>query len=178
MRTSRTGGTKLFQNVVDRFDQTGAASRIKRWQPRLAMLSAGPGTAKTSRFCSMACDAVESDSLRRVGSTPNTSHHGAGAIGFKIRSRATGSRIVSAGNCTTITASLSKLLLEETVNLAVRHAAIVPSLPNRCENLLERLGATLIRTIRVGGDHIMRGAEPDPGRVRRQDLRASALRRV
>ena len=49
-----------------------APSRIKRWQPRLERLSAGPGTAKTSRFCSMAWRAVESDPLRGVASTTTT----------------------------------------------------------------------------------------------------------
>jgi hypothetical protein len=46
-----------------------APSRISRWQPRLARLSTGPGTAKTSRFCSIACRAVVSEPLRGAAST-------------------------------------------------------------------------------------------------------------
>ena len=40
--------------------------------PRLLRLSTGPGTAKTSRFCSIACRAVESEPLRGVASTTTT----------------------------------------------------------------------------------------------------------
>jgi hypothetical protein len=51
--------------------------------------------------------------------------------------------------------SLVQLLLEEVVNLAVSHAALAPSLPDRCENLREGLCALPIRAIDVGGDHFM-----------------------
>ena len=53
-----------------------APSRIRRWQPRLARLSTGPGTAKTSRFCSMAWCVVDSDPLRGAASTTTTPRQG------------------------------------------------------------------------------------------------------
>ena len=64
-------GSELLDDVVD-VSTRRAPSRIKRWQPRLDRLSAGPGTAKTSRFCSIACRAVESEPLRGVASTTRT----------------------------------------------------------------------------------------------------------
>ena len=62
---------ELLKDVVDRLHQW-APSRIRRWQPRLARLSTGPGTAKTSRFCSIAWWAVESEPLRGAASTTTT----------------------------------------------------------------------------------------------------------
>ena len=62
---------ELFEDVVDRLDQPGAVAD-QAVAARLARLSTGPGTAKTSRFCSIAWLAVESEPLRGVASTTTT----------------------------------------------------------------------------------------------------------
>ena len=49
--------SKLFQYVFDCQDQAGTFADQAMAAP------AGPGNAKSSRFCSMACDAVKSDLL-------------------------------------------------------------------------------------------------------------------
>jgi len=62
---------KFLEDVVDRLDQAGAvtdqavAAAAGQAVPR-------PGTAKTSRFCSMAWCAVDSDPLRGAASTTTT----------------------------------------------------------------------------------------------------------
>ena len=71
-RISWSEWAQLLDDVVDGLDQPGSVADQSRWQPRLERLSAGPGTAKTSRFCSIAWRAVESEPLRGVASTTTT----------------------------------------------------------------------------------------------------------
>src|SRR5208283_3895853 len=75
--TSRTSGPSSSR-MSSTVSTKRAPSRIRRWQPRLARLSTGPGTAKTSRFCSMAWCAVDSDPLRGAASTTRTPQAKAG----------------------------------------------------------------------------------------------------
>ena len=67
-------------------------------------------------------------------------------------------------------------MLEQIVNLAVTHAALAPPLPDRCEDLLERLRASLICAIQVGRDNLM-GIGRRILSARGQALRAFALHR-
>ena len=65
---------EFLQNVVDRFDELRAVAE------QFVAASAGqavhrPGTAKTSRFCSTAWRAVESEPLRGVASITTTPRH-------------------------------------------------------------------------------------------------------
>ena len=69
--TSRTSGPSSSR-MSSTVSTSRAPSRIRRWQPRLERLSTGPGTAKTSRFCSIAWWAVTSEPLRGAASTTTT----------------------------------------------------------------------------------------------------------
>src|SRR5208337_1604141 len=86
--TSRTSGpssSRMSSTVSTR----RAPSRIRRWQPRLARLSTGPGTAKTSRFCSMAWCAVDSDPLRGAATTTTTPRQRPEMIRLRCESQST-----------------------------------------------------------------------------------------